>query len=82
MIKGRRELVDDLSIDERQALVGQRVLACYARGDDNGFDSWDIGTVSSAIEDHSIVLWVRFDSTDDVIGIFPEEHIIILTNEE
>lgn len=81
MIKGRRVLVDDLSADERKALVGQRVVACFKRNDDE-FDSWDIGTVSSAVEDHSIVLWVRFDSTNEVIGIFPEEHIIILTNEE
>lgn len=81
MIKGRRVLVDDLSVDECKALVGQRVVACFERNDDE-FDSWDIGVVVSAVEDSSVALFVRFDSTNEIVGIFPEEHIIILTTEE
>lgn len=82
MIKGRRVKVDDLSVEDRNALVGQRVAACYARHDDEGFDSWDIGTVLAKKPLDGTSLIVHFDSLNDSIGVFPEEYIIILTIED
>ena len=76
-ITGRRVLVDSLSMEERQALVGKQVAACRQRNSEE-FDEWDIGTVYSAREDEGILIWVRFDSDLAEIGCFDEEYIIIL----
>lgn len=80
-IVGRRVLVDSLSMEERQSLIGKQVAACRQRNREE-FDEWGIGTVYSAKEEDAILLWVRFDSDLEEVGCFDEEYIIILEIQE
>ncbi len=80
-IFGTRVLLDYLTQQQRQALVGKRVVACFERNTE-GFDVHDVGTVTSAEPEDGIVLWVRGDTNLEVIGCFDDEHIIILELQE
>lgn len=68
------------ALDNRgvKALIGRRVVAAKARGEDSEWPVLGIGTITDGTRDElQIRMYVQFDD-DDEIGLFGDEYIVLL----
>lgn len=68
------------ALDNRgvEALIGRRIVAAKARGEDSEWPVLSIGTITSGTKDEpQIRMYVQFDD-DDEIGLFEDEYFVLL----
>lgn len=78
MINGITTPVSSLDNQGVKTLIGQRVVAAKARGENSEWPVLGIGTVTGGTRDEAqIRMYVQFDD-DDEIGLFEDEYIVLL----
>lgn len=78
MIIGQSLSIKDLSAEQIKALKGRRIVAAKGKSDDSEWPVLGIGTVLGDKSDSTdIIMYVDFGD-DDIIGVFADEHIVVL----